>query len=123
METHQRLGRMTASADNSPVPDYAITCWSNDKEIFVALPMSKGGTPYIISFALNEGGLTQALAILRKRPKEVITPTAAAPANYTKPAAQPQVRISKAQERLHAETTPEQRANAQALLRRLGLVK
>lgn len=109
--------------DYDPIPPYAITCWTNDREIFVALPMSKGGTPYIMAFPLNEGGLTQALAILRKRPKEVITPIAAAPANYTKPAAQPQVRISKAQERLHAETTPEQRANAQALLRRLGLVK
>lgn len=114
---------MMGQLDHDPIPPFAVTMWTNDVEIFVALPMSKGGIPYIMSFALNEGGLTQALAILRKRPKEVITPTAAAPANYTKPAAQPQVRISKAQERLHAETTPEQRANAQALLRRLGLVK
>ena len=78
---------------------------------------------FIISFPLNEGGLTKALEVLRKRPKETILPTAAAPANYTKPPVQPQVRVSKAQEKLYAETTPEQRDAAQALLRKLGLVK
>lgn len=109
--------------DHDPIPPFAVTMWTNDREIFVAMPMSKGGTPYIISFALNEGGLTQALQVLRKRPREVITPTAAAPANYTKPAVQPQVRVSKAQEKLYAETTPEQRQAAANLLRKLGLTK
>lgn len=109
--------------DHDPIPPYAITCWTNDREIFVAMPMAKGGTPYIVSFALNEGGLTQALNILRKRQKEVITPTIAQPANYTKPAQQPQVRVSKAQEKLYAETTPEQRQAVADLLRKLGLTK
>ncbi len=114
---------MMASLDMDPIPPYAITCWCNDHEIFVAMPMSKGGQPFIISFPLNEGGLTKALDILRKRPREVLLPTPAQPANYTKPPVQPQVRLSKAQERLHAETTPEQRTAAQDLLRKLGLVK
>ncbi len=112
-----------ASLDHDPIPPWAITCWTNDREIFVAMPMTKGGVPFIISFPLNEGGLTKALDILRKRPKEVIVPTMDQPANYTKPVAQPQVRVSKAQEKLYTETTPEQRAAAQELLRRLGLVK
>lgn len=112
-----------ANLDPDFIPPYAVTMWTNATEIFVALPMAAGGTPYIMSFALNEGGLSRALEILRKRPKEVITPTAAAPANYTKPEAQPQVRVSKAQERLYAETTPEQRDAAQALLKKLGMVK
>lgn len=109
--------------DMDPVPPYAVTMWTNDREIFVAMPMTRGGIPFIISFPLNEGGLTKALEVLRKRPKEVILPTAAAPANYTKPPVQPQVKLSKASERLHAETTPEQRQAAQDLLRKLGLVK
>ena len=109
--------------DYDPIPAYAVTMWTNDVEIFVALPMAKGGKPYIMSFALNEGGLTKALEVLRKRPKEVILPTLDQPANYTKPPVQPQVKLSKASERLHAETTPEQRDAAQALLRKLGLVK
>lgn len=110
------------SLDHEPIPPYAVTMWTNDREIFVAMPMTAGGTPFIISFPLNEGGLTKALEVLRKRPKEVVLPTAAAPANYTKPAAQPQVRVSKAQERLYAETTPEQRNAALDLLKKLKMV-
>ena len=113
------MGRL----DTDPIPPYAVTMWTNDREIFVALPTSAGGIPYIMSFPLNEGGLTRALEVLRQRPKEVIRPTLDQPANYTKPAVQPQVKQSKASERLHAETTPEQRQHAQDLLRKLGLVK
>lgn len=112
-----------ANLDTDCIPPYAITCWTNDREIFVAMPMTSGGTPFIISFPLNEGGLTKALEVLRKRPKEVVLPTAAAPANYTKPATQPQVRVSKHQERLYAETTPEQRTSAMELLKKLGMLK
>lgn len=114
---------MMGQLDRDPIPPYAVTMWTNDREIFVAMPMSAGGQPFIISFPLNEGGLSKALEILRKRPKEVILPTTDQPANYTKPPNQPQVKLSKAQEKLHAETTPEQRASAQELLRKLGLVK
>lgn len=109
--------------DYDPIPAYAVTMWTNDREIFVAMPMTTGGQPFIISFPLNEGGLTKALEVLRKRPKEVIVPTAAQPANYTKPPNQPQVKLSSTRARVHAETTPEQRDAAQALLRKLGFVK
>lgn len=112
-----------ASLDTDPIPPYAITCWANDHDIFVAMPMTKGGQPFIVSFPLNEGGLSRALEILRKRPKEVVLPTAAQPANYTKPPVQPQVKLSKASEKLHAETTPEQRQTALDLLRKLGMLK
>ncbi len=114
---------MMANLDMDPIPAYAVTMWTNDREIFVAMPMTTGGQPFIISFPLNEGGLAKALEVLRKRPKEVILPTAAQPANYTKPPVQPQVKLSKASEKLHAETTPEQRVAAQDLLRKLGMIK
>lgn len=115
---------MMGQLDTNPIPPYAVTMWTNDHEIFVAMPMSAGGTPFIISFPLNEGGLSKALEVLRKRPKEVILPTAATPANYTKPPSQPQVRpMGKIREKVHSETTQEQRDAAQALLRKLGLVK
>lgn len=113
---------MMGQLDTDPIPPYAVTMWTNDVEIFVALPMAKGGVPYIMSFKLSEGGLSQALEVLRKRPKETILPTAATPANYTKPETQPQVRVSKHQERLYAETTPEQRTSAMELLRKLKMV-
>lgn len=107
---------MMGQLDHNPIPLYAITMWTNDVEIFVAIPC-KGNIPYITSFPLNEGGLTKALNLLRDRPKEVIAPTAAAPANYTKPPNQPQVRpAGKIRERLMAETTEDQRARAAALI-------
>lgn len=107
--------------DNSPIPAHAITCWVGEKDIFVALPMTAGGIPYIMRFALSEGGLSEALKVLKKQQRESILPTAAAPANYTIPAAQPMVKTSKAQERLHAETTEAQRENARKLVAKLGI--
>lgn len=108
--------------DADPIPPHAITMWLSDNDIIAALPMTKGGIPYLMKLPLNEGGLMQALELLRKRKHEVLTPTEAA-ASFGPPKHQPQVRLSKAQEKLHAETTPEQRAAAQALLIKLGLVK
>lgn len=106
---------MMGQLDRDPIPPYAITMWTNDIEIFVAIPC-KGNIPYITSFPLNEGGLTKALNLLRDRPKEVIAPTAAQPANYTKPPVQPQVKRGKLHEKLVAETTEDQRARAAALI-------
>ena len=110
--------------DLNGIPSWAVTMWTNDREIFVALPMKdRTMPPYIMSFAYTPEGLARAMRILHDRPKEVIVPTAAAPANYTKPPEQPQVKVGKRREQLLSETTQEQRDNAQALLRRLGLVK
>lgn len=112
--------RMTAMSDPNPIPAYAITAWADDNNIYVALPMTQGGTPYITRYPRSEGGLSLALGVLCRRQREVLTPTHAAPANYTlKP--QPQVKLSKAQEKLRAETTPEQRENARRLLEKLGI--
>lgn len=105
--------------DPDPIPPYAVTMWTNDIEIFVAIPVKNSPTPYITSFPLTGDGLTKALNILRERPKEVITPTAAAPANYTKPPADPRVKRGKIAERLHAETTEDQRARANALIQQM----
>lgn len=109
--------------DRSPIPSYAVTMWTNDVEIFVAIPMKDPTLPpYIMSFPLTGEGLTKAMNVLRQRPKEVLTPTNEV--NYTKPPSQPQVKpMGKLRERLHSETTQEQRDAAQALLRKLGLVK
>ena len=107
--------------DTDAIPPYAVTMWEGEHDIFVALPMTTGGIPYIMKFPRNEGGLSAALGVLSKRKREVLAPTTDAPANYTVPKHQPQVKLSKAQERLHSETTPEQRENARKLLEKLGL--
>lgn len=107
--------------DDNPIPPYAVTMWATETDIFVALPMTAGGIPYITRYPRSEGGLAQALAVLSKRKPEAPHPTAAAPANYTCPPRQPQVKLSKTQEKLHAETTAEQRENARKLLLKLGI--
>lgn len=109
--------------DADPIPPYAITCWTNGTDIFVALPMTAGGTPYITKYPLNEGGLSMALAVLRKQQKESILPTKAAPANYTLPDHQHmvQTKMSEARRKLYAETTEAQRENARKVLAKLGM--
>jgi hypothetical protein len=112
---------MMGQLDPSPIPPWAIQCWATDTDIFVALPMTAGGIPYITRYPRSEGGLAQALAVLCARQPEAPKPSAAAPANYTCPPKQPQVRLSKAEEKLRAETTQEQRDNARKLLAKLGM--
>lgn len=106
--------------DRDFIPPYAVTMWSDDNNVYVALPMTAGGIPFITKYPLSEGGLFQALSVLRKRQKEIITPTIDRPANYTIPP-QPMVKLSKAQERLHSETTPAQRESARLLLLKMGI--
>lgn len=108
--------------DPSPIPPHAITMWLTDTDIIAALPMTAGGVPYLMKLPLSEGGLMQALELLKKRKHEVLSPTEAAQ-SFAPPKHQPQVKLSKQQEKLHRETTPEQRANAEALLRKLGIIK
>lgn len=108
--------------DTSPIPPHAITLWLTDHDIVAMLPMKSGGTPYLIKFPLNEGGLMKALELLRERKHEVLSPTEAA-ALYEPPKHQPQVQVSARRARFLSETTQEQRDAAQALLLKLGLVK
>lgn len=113
---------MMGQLDTTPVPPHAVTMWATDHDIVVMLPMKSGGTPYLMKFPLSEGGLMQALEVLKRRKHEVLSPTEAQ-GLYEPPRHQPQVKLTKAQERLHAETTQDQRDAAQALLLKLGLVK
>lgn len=111
--------------DNDPIPQYAVTMWRDDNNIYVALPMTKGGPCYITRYLASEGGLSAALDLLRKRKAEVLDPTEAKALFNTRPANptsnQPMVKTSKAHERLKAETTEAQRESARLLVAKLGL--
>lgn len=110
-----------AQMDIDPIPPWAVTMWhGDDGYIYCALPMTKGGVPYITRYLASEGGLTSALNVLRKRKAEVLSPIDAQ-ALYHPPTQQPMIKLSKSQERLHAETTPAQREQARLLLIKLGL--
>lgn len=110
--------RMTAASDPSPIPPHAVTMWTDDRSIFVALPLTKGGPPYITSYPLHEGGLSAAINILRKRRAEVASEGNLL--DFTS-VPHPAIKRSKAQEKLYAETTEGQRANAMRVLARLGI--
>lgn len=112
---------MMGQIDHDPIPPHAVTMWLTDHDIVALLPMKAGGTPYMMKFPLNEQGLMRALELLQKRKHEVLTPTEAAV--FDVPKVQPQVKRGKLQEKLYSETTESQRDAAQALLRKLGLVK
>jgi hypothetical protein len=115
---------MMGQRDDSPIPPHAITCWLSDNDIIVALPMTAGGTPYLMKLPLSQGGLMQALTLLHKRKAEVLDPTEAKALFNVRSdptTAQPMVRTSKAQERLYAETTESQRESARKLLAKLGI--
>ena len=106
--------------DRDFIPSWAVTMWEGDHDIFVALPMTNGGIPYVMKFPKNEGGLSAALNVLNKRKREVLSPTEAQ-VLYQPPAQQPMVKLSKLQEKLYAETTESQRESARKLLEKLGL--
>lgn len=109
--------------DPNPIPAWAVQCWVDETNVYVALPMTAGGISYITKYPLCEGGLSMALGVLRKRQKEIITPSAASPANYTLPKVQPQVerKLTAAQQRLREETTESQRENARKILAKMGI--
>lgn len=111
--------------DRDCVPPWAITMWrGDDGYIYCALPMTAGGVPYITRYLASEGGLSQALDLLRKRKAEVLDPLEAKAIFNTRlnpTADQPMVKTSKAHERLKAETTEAQRESARRLVARLGI--
>lgn len=117
---------MMGQRDDSPIPPHALTMWLSDNDIIVALPMTAGGTPYLMKLPLNEGGLMQALTLLHKRKAEVLSPLEARAIFNLRPldptTNQPQVRQSKAEEKLKADgITEAQRENARALLAKMGI--
>lgn len=127
VKNHHMIGlimieeRNMAQLDPNPIPPWAVTMWyGDDGYIYCALPMTKGGVPYITRYLASEGGLTAALSVLRKRKHEVLSPIDAQ-ALYHPPTQQPMVKLSKAQEKLHAETTEAQRESARKLIAKMGI--
>lgn len=106
--------------DSSPIPPWAITCWCDATNIYVALPMTAGGTPYITRYPRTEGGLASALAVLMQRQPEAPRPSAASPANYTQPQVQP-AKLTPSQAEIRSLTTESQRENARRIVLAMNL--
>ena len=117
---------MSAIMDPQPIPPWAITMWLADHDIIAMLPMKLGGPCYLMRLPLSEGGLAKALNLLRTRKAEVLSPLEATAMRRllaaSKPAAHPpQVKLTKVQEKLHSETTQDQRDRARAVLEKIGI--
>lgn len=106
--------------DRNLPPKHAITMWLSDHDIIAMLPMTAGGTPYLMKLPLNENGLMRALELLKQRKHEVLSPLEAQ-ALYAPPKAQPQVKVSARRQAFLDETTEAQRENARKLLAKLGI--
>lgn len=101
-------------------PAWAQVMWMDDHgDIFVELPC-KNAPPYIQKFSGTEGGLSKALETLRAaRPKP--QPSYERAAQPDPNAVHPMVVASKAKPT--EQFTEQQRANALAALRKVGLVR
>lgn len=97
----------------APLPSHAILCWVDDRSVYAAIPASDKGLPYIISYPLNESGLSKALNLLRIRYEELPSPMK----NYTQAGREPTTRNGKP-----PVQTSAQRDAALAVLRKMGLV-
>src|SRR5437879_5932963 len=106
---------MTAILARSAAPPYALRVWITDTAVFTEIPgKAPAGLPHVMSFPLHEGGLSKALNILRER--KVV--------HYGRdvsgePWVAPAVIASNAHTTQGSET---QRAHAQAVLRRMGII-
>lgn len=103
---------MTTPA-SSARPPWARMVWSDSNSIFVEVPASDGGVPFILKFDHSDGGLSKALLLLRDAHER------ADKTNYTTPKDDP--RIKKAGRSF--AFTDQQRSAVHDLLLRRGIIK
>lgn len=101
---------MSATFLKSAAPAHSLRFWADASHIFVEIP-AKDPTklpPYVMKFSRHEGGLSAALTFVTKRHSDFSGPQVySAPALPSKP--------------LMGSTM--QQAHAQAVLRRIGVLK
>lgn len=87
-------------------PPQAAIAWTANGRLFIEYPMTAGGPPYIIAMAATTENLIKALNILVENP----APTPRQPTAVSHPAIQRKETV---------KTTPDQRAAAAEVVRRL----
>lgn len=100
---------MTASVAKSAAPPYAVKVWADERNLYAEIPSINA--PYVATFALNEGGLSKALALLGAKHS-----TEGAGMVYTIPP----TNLSKVVDK--DGSSEAQRANARDILRRRGIL-
>lgn len=97
---------MSATLDPDGIPPQALRIWTDGRSIFVAIPGEHG--PYITSYLYTQNGLGRALDLLGQHRLDYDY-KGKIPDGYLKPSKQP--------------GTETQRAQAEAILRRMGVIK
>jgi hypothetical protein len=115
---------MTDHRLSTAKPSHALTMWVDDTAIYVEIPATNGGYPYIQHFPLHEAGLSKALNFLRTRYESAPT----AEKNYTRAPVEPGYVCESAgasvvyRRQKGVKQTDVERAQAVAVLRKLGIV-
>lgn len=70
---------MSAQLDPNPIPRHAVSVWSDERRIYLAIPCKARATPFIDAYPLTPTGLGEALAKIRSYnaplpPKPIYTP-------------------------------------------------
>lgn len=100
-----------ANFARSAAPPYALRTWADANSIYLEIPAKDPAKlpPLVMSFSKTEGGLTKALAYVTKRHTDF-----AGPPQYKAPDALPPKALV---------GSSMQQAHAQAVLRRIGVLK
>lgn len=109
---------MTATLARSAAPPNALRMWVDDRAVYTEIPgKPPNGLPHVMSFALSEGGLSKALNILRVQHRQAFgfNDYSGTPVDRFGPCVQPS-------NRQPSVGTAIQRAHAQAVLKRLGIL-
>lgn len=99
-----------ASLSPPAAPPWALLVWTNGKDLFIELPLTKGEGSYVARYSLSEGGLAKALAHMAIAHEENL-PTKP----YVHPTSQPAVRK-------FSNFTENQRDMATSILRKLKII-
>jgi len=100
---------MSATFAKSAAPPYALRTWADATHIYLEIPAKdpKSLPPYVMAFARTEGGLTKALAFVTRR--------------HSDHAGAPRFNVPELPKPAFGTTI--QQAHAQAVLKRMGIVR
>lgn len=115
---------MSGSLAKSAAPPYALRVWCDNSSVYTEIPgKAPTGMPHVMAFALSEGGLSKCLNLLRGKNasfhgKVDIAGEPAISPGYVCPS----LTSSGYTGRVTSAGTETQRAHAQAILKRLGIL-
>lgn len=113
---------MTDSIDRHPIPAYAAQCWTDDNNVYVAMPVTGMDHPYIMAFPISGSGFSKALDTLRGAHRKAIVPIAGAAKVYEDIQPGHVAKIHPKVTKVKDPYSVEERAAVRNILRRMGVI-